>query len=92
MKFSRYFQYIRQRRSDRQSIKDEWIKRVIDSPIHKEIQLNGRIRMWGRIDEVGKILRVILSEDGETVFNAFFDRRFKKGGRTLHEDYILFGD
>jgi hypothetical protein len=28
--------------------------------------------------EVGKFLRVILLDDGETVHNAFFDRSLKK--------------
>ncbi|MCY4047743.1 MAG: hypothetical protein OXF42_06555 [Candidatus Dadabacteria bacterium] len=91
MKFSPYFRRIRNQRPDRRSIKDEWIRRVIDNPIHREIQSNGRIRLWGRVDEVGKILRVVLLEDGETVFNVFFDRGFKIGGYTLHEDFVLFG-
>ncbi|MCY4042940.1 MAG: hypothetical protein OXF45_03935 [Candidatus Dadabacteria bacterium] len=82
---------MRNQRPDRRSIKDEWIRRVIDNPIHREIQSNGRIRLWGRVDEVGKILRVVLLEDGETVFNVFFDRGFKIGGYTLHEDFVLFG-
>jgi len=30
------------------------------------------------IKESGKVLRVILLEDGETVHNAFFDRSYKK--------------
>ena len=30
------------------------------------------------IDEEGKYLRVVLLDDGETVHNAFFDRRFKE--------------
>ena len=91
MKFSPYFLRIRNQRPDRRGIKDEWIRRVIDNPVHKEIQSNGRIRLWGRVDEVGKILRVVLLEDGETVFNVFFDRGFKIGGYTLHEDFVLFG-
>lgn len=45
----------------------------------KEVQTDGRIRKWKFIEEVGKYLRVILLEDGETVHNAFFDRNFKEG-------------
>ena len=37
-----------------------------------------RLRKWAWIGEVGKYLRVILLEDGETVHNAFFDRSFSK--------------
>jgi hypothetical protein len=28
---------------------------------------------------MGKYLRIILLEDGETIHNAFFDRSFKEG-------------
>lgn len=43
MKFTRYFISIRQR-SDRVMIRDEWIQRVLDSPIREETQADGRIR------------------------------------------------
>lgn len=42
------------------------------------MQKDGRLRMWGKIKEVDKFLRVILLEDGETVHNAFFDRGYKE--------------
>lgn len=58
-------------------LKDEWIEYVRNNPIHKEVQANGRIRHWGFISEAGKYLRVVTESDGETVHNAFFDRRFK---------------
>ncbi len=44
---------------------------------HTEAQPNGRIRHWGYIAEMEKYLRVVTEPDGETVQNAFFDRRFK---------------
>jgi hypothetical protein len=34
-----------------------------------EIQTDGRIRKWAKIQEVDKYLRVILLEDGETIHN-----------------------
>ena len=55
----------------------EWIKHTLNNPIRKEVQANGRIRFWALIVEVGKYLRVVTEPDGETVHNAFFDRRFK---------------
>lgn len=55
----------------------EWIEQVIENPMHREVQANGRIRHWAFILEKGKHLRVITESDGETVHNAFFDRRFK---------------
>jgi hypothetical protein len=40
-------------------------------------QVDGRIQRWAFIEEEQRYLRVILLEDGETLHNAFFDRRFK---------------
>lgn len=77
MKYTNYFQAIRQR-PDRAMIKDEWIQYVIDNPAMEVVQADGRIRRWAAIAEMeGKYLRVILLADGETVHNAFFDRGFK---------------
>ena len=76
MKFTQYYLYVRQR-PDRVRIKIEWIEDTINNPAHTEVQSDGRIRKWKRIEEEGKILRVILLPDGETVHNAFFDRTFK---------------
>lgn len=42
-----------------------------------EVQDNGRIRHWVFITEENKYLRVVTEPDGETVHNAFFDRRFR---------------
>ncbi|MBI3249063.1 MAG: hypothetical protein HYZ50_21375 [Deltaproteobacteria bacterium] len=76
MKFTQYFRVMRQR-SDRVMIQLEWIQYVIDHPVKEVIQQDGRIRRWAPILEMGgRYLRVILLSDGETVHNAFFDRRF----------------
>lgn len=76
MKFTQYFLLTRQR-PDRSPIATEWIERVVVSPDHQFIQADGRIRRWKRIPEAdGRFLRVVLLDDGETVHNAFFDRRF----------------
>lgn len=65
-------------RSDRAAIEDAWIERVIAAPASRFVQPDGRIRLWASISEMdNRFLRVILLEDGETVHNAFFDRRFK---------------
>ena len=71
-----YFRHTRTR-PDRVLIHDEWILRGIREPIPKEVQSDGRIRRWVRISEFGgRVLRVILLPDGQTVHNAFFDRQF----------------
>lgn len=77
MKFTQYFLHVKQR-IDRAVIKMEWIEQTIENPIHTEVQLDGRIRKWKKIEEEGKFLRVILLPDGETVHNAFFDRGFNE--------------
>ena len=77
MKTTLYFKYTK-KRPDRAHIKEEWIKYVIENPQKVVIQSDGRIKKWAKISEVGKYLRVILLEDGETVHNAFFDRSFKE--------------
>ncbi len=77
MKATKYFRAIRFR-SDRATIKDEWILRVIHVPEREFVQEDRRIRRWGRIHEAeGRYLRVVVLPDGETVHNAFFDRGFK---------------
>lgn len=77
MKSTQYFQSIRQR-PDRAPIKDEWIRRAIESPEREHVQTDGRIRRWAKIDEhEGRYLRVVLLPDAQTVHNAFFDRGYK---------------
>ncbi len=78
MKYTQYFLYTRQR-PDRVDIKEEWIKFTVMNPVRTEIQADGRIKKWAKIEEVNRYLRVILLEDGETVHNAFFDRNFRRG-------------
>ena len=43
-----------------------------------DVQENGRVRYWIFIEELGKYLRVVTLEDGETVHNAFPDRGFQE--------------
>lgn len=76
MKTTRYFDAIR-RRPDRVMIREEWLLRAIEAPIRESLQADGRIRVWTQVSEAGgRVLRVILLPDRETVHNAFFDRRF----------------
>jgi hypothetical protein len=76
MKTTEYFDTIRSR-PDRAAIKEEWIVRVVAHAEYERRQADGRIRRWGRIQEAGgRWLRVVVLADGETVHNAFFDRRF----------------
>lgn len=77
MKCTAYFKAMRAR-PDRSAIDEKWIARVVAHPEREELQADGRIRRWARIDEAaGRALRVVLLPDGETVHNAFFDRGYK---------------
>jgi hypothetical protein len=78
MKVTKYFQF-RRALPDRGAIQDEWIREVIRNPSRRITQDDGRMRLWGKIPEAGnRYLRVVLLEDGETVHNAFFDRKYKE--------------
>jgi hypothetical protein len=55
------------------------VDRVRDRASREECDAIGRANQTlGRIREEGKMLRVILLADGETLHNAFFDRSFKE--------------
>jgi len=76
VKVTRYFEVIRNR-PDRAMIREEWIERAIRRPMREVVQTDGRIRRWVQVPESeNRFLRVVLLPDGETVHNAFFDRRF----------------
>ncbi|ELS01665.1 hypothetical protein Xen7305DRAFT_00013700 [Xenococcus sp. PCC 7305] len=75
MKTTRYFE--EQVLLKRPYLKREWCQKAILEPVKKAIQPNGRIRHWTYIAELGKYLRVVTLEDGETIHNAFPDRNFK---------------
>ena len=77
VKATAYFAAIRLR-PDWAMIREEWIERAIATPIREHVQADGRIRRWTRVPEMeDRFLRVVLLADGETVHNAFFDRRFE---------------
>jgi hypothetical protein len=76
LKFTQYFLQVRNR-EDRKGIQLDWIERAVAHPIKEYTQADGRIRRWAKIPEAGgRVLRVVLLEDGQTVHNAFFDRSF----------------
>ncbi len=62
---------------------EEICRRVIENPERKEIQPEGRVRFWAKVEKLGnKYLRVVTLADGITIHNAFVDRGFKpKGGK-----------
>jgi hypothetical protein len=75
VKTARYFE--EQVLARRPYIQRLWCEQAIRDPIHQEIQPDGRIRHWIFVEALGKYLRVVTLEDGETILNAFPDRNFK---------------
>ncbi len=76
MKTTRYFE--EQILRKRPYIQRQWCEEALRRPLRREVQPDGRIRFWAFVPEMGKYLRVITLEDGETVHNAFPDRDFKE--------------
>ena len=55
---------------------------IVRAPLRRDVQPDGRIRHWGRVnlpgEEKARILRVITLDDGQTLHNAFIDRDFRE--------------
>jgi hypothetical protein len=75
MRTTRYFEEQVMRK--RPYIQREWCERAIHDPEKREIQPDGRIRYYYFVPQIGKYLRVITLEDGETIHNAFPDRNYE---------------
>jgi hypothetical protein len=71
-------------------IKLEWCEKTVRQSVHTEVQPDGRIRHWLFIPELGKYLRVTTLEDGETLRNAFPDRRVERSPKAVRWN-DLFG-
>jgi hypothetical protein len=80
VKATRYF--VEQVLRKRPYIRPELCAAVLAAPLRRVVQLDGRIRWWGRVndprDGKERVLRVITLDDGETLHNAFFDRGFRE--------------
>jgi hypothetical protein len=76
MKTTRYFE--EQVLRKRPYIRRAWCEAALVAHAAREVQEDGRIRLWIRVtdtpDQKPRMLRVVTLEDGETVHNAFFDR------------------
>jgi len=53
------------------------IQRIVRRPERRQVQANGRIRLWGYAASLGGYLRVVLLSDGQTVHNAFYDEDYR---------------
>lgn len=75
MRTTRYFreQVLRKR----PYLREDWIMAALRFPARREWQADGRIRHWAYIEALGRYLRVVTLDDGETVHNAFPDRDYR---------------
>jgi len=80
-KFGKTTRYFRENvLKKRPYLKPEWIEEARRGNfVAKEIQSDGRIKIWIYIEYEKRYLRVVFLEDMETVHNAFFDRGFVRG-------------
>lgn len=53
------------------------ILRITAQPERRQLQRDGRIRLWGFAASVEAYLRVVLLADSETVHNALIDEDFR---------------
>lgn len=75
MKTTRYFE--EQVLLKRTYLTLEMCEKIVADPLSSEVQEDGRIRYWGFVKELDKIIRVVVLEDGETIHNAFMDRNYR---------------
>jgi hypothetical protein len=52
------------------------IIKIVARPLRRQVQADGRLRLWGYAASIDGDLRVVLLPDGETVHNAFLDEDF----------------
>ena len=80
MRTTRYFEEQVMRKRPYLTI--EMCRAVVEQPLQRIVQQDGRIRYWGRVvlpdSGQARILRVVTLEDGATLHNAFLDRGFRK--------------
>ncbi|MPZ49515.1 MAG: hypothetical protein GEU75_09500 [Dehalococcoidia bacterium] len=69
----------------RSYLKLEWCIAVIEKPLRREVQADGRVQFWGMVEEMaerhpnlhGRALKVVTLSDGVTIHTAYPDRNFK---------------
>jgi hypothetical protein len=80
VKTTRYFE--EQVLRKRPYIERRWCLAAVENPLRREVQPDGRIRHWLRVEDAesgkSRYLRVVTLADGETIHNAFFDRNFEE--------------
>jgi len=76
LRTTRYFE--EQVLRKRSYIRKESCEEALRSPLRRERQVDGRYRLWIFVRELGKHLRVVALQDGQTIHNAFPDRDYRE--------------
>lgn len=74
---TRYCAFTVMARAERRFISPEMILSVLNRPVRRAVQDNGRVRYWGPISTTGDYLSVITLADGETVHTYYIDEDFR---------------
>jgi hypothetical protein len=64
-------------RRKRPYLEEQWILESMTRPETVRVQGDGRVQYWRYIPALGRHLRVVTLDDGETVHNAFPDRGYR---------------
>ena len=55
---------------------------ALENADYAELQENGRMRVWGHVQELGRYVRVVLLPDKRMIHNAFIDRDYTRRHRS----------
>ena len=69
------------RRMAERGITAAHVATALDNELAREVQPDGRTRIWGWVESLGQCLRAVVEPDGETLVNAFPDRTCTRNRR-----------
>lgn len=64
-----------ERRTAERGVTMAHVAAALAHEVAREVQPDGRTRIWGWVDALDQCLRVVVDADGETLVNAFPDRK-----------------
>ncbi len=71
-----------ERKLHERGIEPAWVAEALTNEVAREVQPDGRVRIWGWVEAREYYFRVVTLEDGTTLHNVFPDRTFtRKRGR-----------
>jgi len=74
-------EYFREKR-DHPRVTFEHAIEAVEHAAEVRSQANGRLRVWGYVEELDRFVRVVLLPDKHTIHNAFIDRNYSRRHRS----------